>query len=258
LLNQEKFILNDVYENKLTVKNATHENSGLYVCLAVTSNGYTFRKAYLNVKSSNNFFDNNSFLTLNNYSFKMNNLMIIIVPLIIITLFSTVLIISIKCVNTNDEEKICAKIWSKFFIKKHQKSNIYNNKSIKRPYLPVLNSALTKNIINGDRNLNEYMRPKGETENGDDSQTKLSSTASTSVYLSPNNIDNSTTITTLLSTSNSLSNIPSSIIYYKVIDCNENKSKNSIKQKDDLTSVISATNNSCFYYQLNSDNDLKC
>ena len=251
MLNQEKFTLNDVYINKLTVKNATNENSGYYMCLAVTSNGYTFRKAHLNVKSPNTLFEK----TFNSYSIKMSNLLIIIAPLIMIIVLSTVLIICIKCINTDHEDKICAKILSKFFTKKHQNPPIYKTNGRTSTYLPVFNSAPARNKINSDRNINEYMHPK--EDNGDDSKIKFSSTASTSVYLSPNNTDPSTTITTLLSTSDSLSNLPSSVIYYKVIDCNQNRLQNSVKQKDDLTSVISATNNSCFYYQLNSDNDVK-
>ena len=250
LLNQEKIFTNDTYVNKITIKNVTKDNSGVYVCLAATTNGYTVRKAYLKVKSTDAFITDKTNSFLNNYRIKMNNLMIVIIPVVIILLFSTLLIIYLKCIvkkksiKSEQENKtkyqLCIKMLLKLFNKSHKDTKNFPIKTRDRDYIP---NVLP--LFNGDRNINEYIRPIDDAKYGDYTQR------TSSVYLSPNNVDPSTTITTLLSNSDSL-NAPS-VIYYKVLDFNQNKfnkNKLNIQQKDDIASATT----SCFYYQLNDAN----
>jgi hypothetical protein len=275
--NQEKLLISNVYINKLTIKNSTSKDNGVYICFGVTSNGYSYRKAYLNVVVDDVLptISTPRLILLNGYTIKLNNLFIIIIPFMIISLFSIISIVYLKLMQKKSTK--FHKIIFKFFKFNHKNTN----SEAKNYYLPVLQPApplpTSKPPTSSERQFNEYIHPKQQQDlQSDDSQTGLilstsnnntSSLSSTSTYLIPQSVDPSTTTTTLVSSNDS------SIIYYKVLDFGNNEQQSKIfdlkkkffnkKNHDELvmsdakTVVSNATSNSRFYYQLNSDNDGK-
>ena len=195
------------------------------------------------------------------------NFMIIIIPVIIIIIFSLISIIYLTRFQKRKNNEIsgkkkykfkfCIKILLKYF-KQNKKNTGFNTvKKNVKAYLPVIQtdvtitsspSSLTSNF---ERPLNEYIHTKNDNLNCYDSRTKSNLSSTTSTYLIPQTVETNSTTETKVSPL---------IMYYKVFDSknNFNNPENDFKmQKDDLTSVVSTiTNNSRFYYQLNSDNDV--
>ena len=66
--------INNYYISKLTIKQVSIKESGIYVCFGETNNGYSYRKSYLKVipiiKTFESFYPNNLYETMNTNNYK--------------------------------------------------------------------------------------------------------------------------------------------------------------------------------------------
>lgn len=211
----------NVWINELIIKNVTDKDSGVYLCFGATSNGFSYKKARLNVAIQNQeHFQVISYLDFKRILLNSSSIFIILIPILFMSLFVCIFVYYLKRLGNNYQSK-------------NSKNSCLNKLFLVASKRCCVNSFLTLNFDSvSDTSTTHTTSTTYYSPVENKTQTKIQSLRQSNEYKCVNLFETPET--------------PSkeSLVYYKVLEFND------IDEKCDAKSAVSSS--SRFYYQVNS------